>query len=176
MTWVRDYDGKWVTTIDGERFAFDTRNIDEAKDRAASVRAQRAKTELETMDTGASVGPDGALRAPIVYLVAGVPDYVKVGHTMSLERRLTDLQHANPFHLWVAACRVFDSRPLAQEYERTALKRLSRWRAHGGTEWVRLTPASWSALSELFDDLEVEQYRMLRRVNRRTKQLTLRKD
>jgi len=79
-----------------------------------------------------------------VYLVEGVPDWLKVGHSASPHLRLTAMRTSNPFRLRLA--RVVWCRD-AESAKQRILDRFADVRGEG--EWLRDLPEVRQALADL---------------------------
>ncbi len=157
---------------DGFYYAGDkrfTKDFDESLKMWCEVSAQEPRTSVD----GESIPQSIDLKqVPCLYILAGVPGFLKVGHSLKLTSRVASLQTANPHHVWVAACRVFETRARAKTAERKILRAVSAWRGSGGHEWFRLTPESYKVLEQLIP--EIPDLKMLNSIKRREKRLRAR--
>ena len=82
-----------------------------------------------------------------VYLVEGVPDWLKVGHSASPHLRLTAMRTSNPFRLRLARVVWCRDAAMAKGFEQTILHRFAEVRGRG--EWLRDLPEVRQALADL---------------------------
>lgn len=67
--------------------------------------------------------------------VAKTKNFVKIGYSTNVKRRINQLQSANP-----EPVELVDSIPGTLELERSIHDKLSPYRCEGGNEWYRMTP------------------------------------
>ncbi len=68
-----------------------------------------------------------------VYLIQAQQNYVKIGFTRDVARRLKTMQTGNPHPLKLVLSFPFDTKAEAMEMERLLHLKLSKWNIHG--EW-----------------------------------------
>lgn len=91
----------------------------------------------------------------LIYFISCYPSprekYTKIGFSSNLEKRLAELQIANPFTLVVEHSIEVKSKMLARRYERMFHKHLKHRKQHHKGEWFKLKTDIKDLVKEVFD-------------------------